>query len=68
VQSESGVHISQVDKEADLQPLIRAAIDALKKHESNENGKKWVRVWHQTKHFALEDSMFWTKDIEVEPW
>jgi hypothetical protein len=43
-QRESTTHVSQVNVEASLQPLIQAATNALKKHESNENGKKWVWV------------------------
>jgi hypothetical protein len=68
-QRERMAHVSQVDVETSLQPLIQAATDALKKHESDENGKKWVRVWHQIRYFGLgvEDNTLWTKDIEVEP-
>jgi len=59
---------SQAAIEASFQPLIQAATDILKKHEGDENGKKWVRVRHRTTYYmpGIED-VLWTKDVEVEP-
>jgi hypothetical protein len=39
----------------------------LKKHEGDENGKKWVRMWYRTKYGMcdIEDKL-WTKIVEVE--
>jgi hypothetical protein len=63
-----GPHSPQYDAEARFQPSIQAATDVLKKHEGDENGKKWVRVWHRARFYAgaMEDKL-WTKDVEVEP-
>jgi hypothetical protein len=67
-QRSSSVYVSQADVEARLQPLILAATDVLKKHEADENGKKWVQIWHRTRHFTVEEEdTIWTKVIEVEP-
>jgi hypothetical protein len=56
------------DLEARFQPSIQAATDVLKKHEGDENGKKWVRVWHRTRYFTAEiEDKLWKKDVEVEP-
>jgi hypothetical protein len=35
------------DPEARFQPIIRAAVDILKKHEGDESGRKWVKIWHK---------------------
>jgi hypothetical protein len=53
---------------ARFEPLIQAAIDVLKTHEADENGKKWVRVSHRTVfgpgRIRMEDKL-WTKDIQI---
>ncbi|KIM83338.1 hypothetical protein PILCRDRAFT_819586 [Piloderma croceum F 1598] len=54
----------EYDPEARFQPLIQAAVNVLKKHEGDENGKKWVRVWYKTK--CGTEVKLWTKDVEVE--
>ena len=66
-QHKSTTYVSQIGVEAGLQPLIWAATNTLKKHESDENGK-WVWVWHQIRHLApgVEDNTLQRKDIEVE--
>jgi hypothetical protein len=56
------------DIEIHLEPRIQAAVDALKEHEGDENGRKWVRVSHNTRYYrdgSWED-VSWTKDIEVK--
>jgi hypothetical protein len=66
----SDIPVSEADVEARLQPLIQAATKILKKHEGDENGKKWVRVWHKTSYYPSwtgMGDMLWTKDIEIEP-
>jgi len=60
-------YISQAEVETRFQPLIQAATDALKKHDGDENGKKWVRVRHRTRYRNGGAEMLWTKDVEVEP-
>jgi hypothetical protein len=57
----------EYDPEACFKPLIPAAVNVLKKHEGDENGKKWVRMWYRTKYGMcdIEDKL-WTKIVEVE--
>jgi hypothetical protein len=54
------------DVEARLQPLIQAAANALKKHVGDENGKKWVRVWHRTGYgVSGNEDKLWKKEVEI---
>jgi hypothetical protein len=58
---------AEEDPEDRYQPLIQTAVDVLKNHDGDENGKKWVRAWHRTKYRGETEDKLWTKDIEVEP-
>jgi hypothetical protein len=54
------------DVQAGFQRLIDAAVDILKKHEGDEDGKKWVKVWHRTIFRNVEQQdIVWTKVVEV---